>query len=152
MKYDVFPIREHPQWKDEAALWFHRIWNVGVSEYADSMEQSIVGGDPVPQWYIVVDDGAIIAGAGVIENDFHDCKELRPNICAVYVEPAYRRQGIAGAVLDAVCRDLKSFGISKVYLVTEHTSFYERYGWKYCGLAHDEIDGTVLRVYCRLMQ
>ena len=50
----------------------------------------------VPQWYVVVQGDKIIAGLGVIENDFHDRKDLSPNVCAVYVEEAYRCRGIAG--------------------------------------------------------
>lgn len=30
---------------------------------------------------------------GVIENDFHDRKDLTPNVCAVYTEE-YRCQGV----------------------------------------------------------
>lgn len=33
---------------------------------------------------------------GSIANDFHDRKDLTPNICAVYTEEAYRGRGIAG--------------------------------------------------------
>lgn len=50
----------------------------------------------VPQWYVVVQGDKIIAGLGVIENDFHDRKDLSPNVCAVHVEEAYRCRGIAG--------------------------------------------------------
>ena len=32
----------------------------------------------------------VIGGLGVIENDFHDRKDLTPNICAVYTEEEYR--------------------------------------------------------------
>ena len=35
-----------------------------------------------------------IGGMGVIENDFHDRKDLMPNVCAVYTEEAYRGRGI----------------------------------------------------------
>lgn len=31
---------------------------------------------------------------GSIANDFHDRKDLTPNICAVYTEEAYRGRGI----------------------------------------------------------
>ena len=30
-------------------------------------------------------------------------KDLAPNVCAVYVEEAYRRRGIAGALLNHAC-------------------------------------------------
>lgn len=42
----------------------------------------------------------IIGGMGVIENDFHDRKDLAPNVCAVYTEEDRRCNGIAGALLN----------------------------------------------------
>ena len=42
---------------------------------------------------------------GVIENDFHDRKDLTPNVCAVYTEE-YRCQGVAGSILIFVCKDM----------------------------------------------
>lgn len=38
----------------------------------------------------------IVGGLGVIENDFHNRKDLTPNVCAVYVDEDYLCQGIAG--------------------------------------------------------
>ena len=59
----------------------------------------------------------------MIENDFHDRKDLMPNVCAVYTEEAYRGQGIAGRLLNIVVEDMRSKGISPLYLVTDHTGF-----------------------------
>ena len=102
-----------------------------MEEYLRSIDESIRGTDPVPQWYIVTEGKRIIAGAGVIANDFHDRKDLTPNVCALYVEPELRRRGIAGHLLEHISRDMAAKGISPLYLITEHTSFYERYGWEY---------------------
>lgn len=82
-------------------------------------------------WYLCLDGERIAGGLGVIENDFHSRRDLTPNVCAVYTEKEYRCQGIAGQLLDIVVKDMKSKGISPIYLVTEHTSFYEKYGWKF---------------------
>lgn len=71
----------------------------------------------------------ILGGAGVIENDFHDRRDLTPNVCAVHVEQAHRCKGIAGKLLEHICRDMAGMGIDTLYLVTDHTSFYERCGW-----------------------
>ena len=88
----------------------------------------------------------IIAGAGVIANDFHDRKDLTPNVCALYVEPELRRRGIAGHLLKHICRDMAAKGISPLYLITEHTSFYERYGWEYLCMVMGD-DGEPMRMY-----
>lgn len=47
-------------------------------------------------WYLCLDNERIVGGLGVIENDFHNRKDLTPNVCAVYTEQKYRCQGIAG--------------------------------------------------------
>lgn len=84
-------------------------------------------------WYLCLCDGEIVGGLGVIENDFHDRKDLTPNICAVYTEEAHRNRGIAGRLLDMAVGDLKSKNITPVYLLTDHVGFYERFGWEfYC--------------------
>ena len=58
-------------------------------------------------WYLCLDGGHIVGGLGVIEGDFHDRKDLAPNVCAVYTEKEYRCQGIAGRLLDIVVKDMK---------------------------------------------
>lgn len=81
-------------------------------------------------WYLCLDKDKIIASLGVVENDFHDMKDLAPNVCAVYTEKEYRNKGIAGQLLRLVMEDMNK-GITPVYLITDHTSFYERYGWNF---------------------
>ena len=39
---------------------------------------------------------------GVIDNDFHNRADLTPNLCALYVEPTFRHQGLAGILLTTV--------------------------------------------------
>ena len=82
-------------------------------------------------WYICLDGDKIVGGLGVIDNDFHDRKDLAPNVCAVYTEEKYRCQGISGNLLNMVVEDMKTKGISPIYLVTDHVGFYERYGWEF---------------------
>ena len=96
---------------------------------------------------ICLDDGKIIGGLGVIENDFHDRKDLTPNVCAVYTEEAYRGNGIAGHLLNMVVEDLKSKGITPLYLITDHTGFYEQYGWKFLCMVHGEVEEKMTRMY-----
>ena len=37
-------------------------------------------------------------------------------------------------------------GIGTLYLITEHTSFYERYGWEYLCMVQGD-DGEQMRMY-----
>ena len=95
----------------------------------------------------MLDGEKIIAGLGVIENDFHNRKDLSPNVCAVYVEPQYRSQGIAGKMLSFVCEDMKVKGIDTLYLLTDHTNFYERYGWDFLCMVQCDGESDLSRMY-----
>lgn len=98
-------------------------------------------------WYLCADGDRIVGGLGVIENDFHDRKDLTPNVCAVYTEEAYRGKGIAGRLLNMAVDDLRSKGVSPVYLVTGHTGFYERYGWEFLCMVQGDGEEHMSRMY-----
>lgn len=146
-KYEFFKIQEHAELKERAADWFHDKWQIPKEAYIESMEACLMNTSAVPQWYIVMNNNDIIAGLGVIENDFHDRKDLTPNVCAVYVEEAYRKQGIAGDMLNFVCEEMDSKGIDTLYLITDHTSFYERYGWEFLCMVQGDGEEEMTRMY-----
>ena len=98
-------------------------------------------------WYLCLDGQRLVSGLGVIENDFHDRKDLTPNVCAVYTEEAYRCQGIAGKLLNLAVEDLRGKGISPVYLLTDHTGFYERYGWEFFCMVQGDGEPQMSRMY-----
>lgn len=148
MKYDkIVCIREHPELADTAAEWFHRKWSIPQEAYAQSISECLRKKAVVPQWYLVLDGQEIIAGIGVIENDFHNRKYLTPNVCAVYVEEAYRNQGIAGRMLKFVCDDFHSQGMDTLYLITDHASFYEQYGWEFLCMVQGDGEQQLSRMY-----
>lgn len=134
----LLALREHGELLEAAAGWFHAAWGIPQQAYLESMQACLAGRAPVPQWYVMSANGQIVAGLGVIENDFHDRKDLVPNVCAVYTLPAWRGRGLAGALLGHAARDLAQMGVDTLYLLTDHTSFYERYGWQfYCMVQGD---------------
>ena len=143
---EILKLREHGELAVKAASWFHSKWHIPVEEYTKSIQECLSGGC-VPQWYVAVENGQIIGGIGVIENDFHDRKDLTPNVCAVYVEENFRCLGIAGKLLKLVCEDMRSFGFTALYLVTDHTEFYERYGWKFLCMVQGDGEPEMMRMY-----
>lgn len=145
----IFKIREHKELADKTAEWFHLKWEIPLEAYAESIEENLKNENSIPQWYIVMDKNEIIGGAGVIENDFHDRKDLTPNICALYVEEGHRCKGIAGKLLEFVCDDMNQFGIDTLYLITDHTSFYERYGWEFLCMVQGDGESEMTRMYTK---
>lgn len=147
MEYKIVRLSEQPEIKEQAAQWFHEKWNIPLEAYLESMEESLAGQGAVPRWYVAVEGNRIIGGMGVIENDFHDRKDLAPNVCAVYTEEDRRGRGVAGALLNDVCEDMKKRGIDTLYLLTDHDSFYERYGWEFLCMAQGDGEEEMSRMY-----
>ena len=139
-------LRERPELKEAGAAWFQSKWGVPEQAYLDYMTDYL-NRETEYGWYLCLDGEKIIGGLGVIENDFHDRKDLTPNVCAVYTEEVYRKQGIAGQLLNMVVEDMRSKGISPLYLVTDHIGFYERYGWEFFCMVHGDDEPEMTRMY-----
>ena len=139
-------LRDKPELKDAAASWFNSKWGVPKEAYLECMNDYL-NGETEYGWYLCLCGDEIVGGMGVIENDFHDRKDLAPNVCAVYTEENYRCNGIAGKLLDMVVEDMRNKSISQIYLVTAHTGFYERYGWKFLCMVQGEGEPQMTRMY-----
>ena len=139
-------LRDKPEWEEKAAAWFHSKWGVPEEAYIECMTDYLNGATEYG-WYLCADGDRIVGGLGVIENDFHDRKDLTPNVCAVYTEEAYRGKGIAGRLLNMAVDDLRSKDVSPVYLVTGHTDIYERYGWEFLCMVQGDGEEHMSRMY-----
>ena len=147
MEYKIIRLIDRPEIKERAAQWFNEKWGIPTAAYLESMEDCLLKRGAVPQWYMALEKEKIIGGLGVIENDFHNRKDLTPNVCAVYTEEDKRCNGVAGSLLNYVCADMKEKGIDTLYLVTDHTSFYERYGWEFLCLVQGDGEPDMTRMY-----
>ena len=145
-EYMYITLRERPELLPTASAWFHDKWGVPQEAYLECMT-AYLNGETDYGWYLCMDLGRIVGGLGVIQNDFHNRKDLAPNVCAVYTEEAYRRQGIAGRLLNMAVEDMRAKGISPLYLVTDHTGFYERYGWEFLCMAQGDGEEEMTRLY-----
>ena len=146
MQYDIISLSQRPELFDAAADWFSGKWSVPKRAYLDSMAESQTSKTGVPAWYVIMVGGAIIAGLGVIANDFHKRPDLTPNLCALFVEEPYRKRGLARRLLDYACRELAAYGVETAYLITDHTDFYERCGWEFFTTVEED-DGGQTRMY-----
>ena len=145
-KYQYITLREMPEWMLPAAEWFHNKWGVPTEAYLECMEAYLHNATEYG-WYLCLNNNQIVGGLGVIENDFHDRKDLIPNVCAVFTDPKFRCKGIAGYLLNMAVEDLRSKGISPVYLITDHTGFYERYGWEFLCMVQGDSEPDMTRMY-----
>ena len=50
-------------------------------------------------------------------------------------------------MLNMAVEDLRAKGISPAYLVTDHTGFYERYGWEFLCMVQGDGEPDMTRMY-----
>ena len=143
---EYITLRDKPELVDSASEWFQNNWGVPKEAYLECMN-NYLNGTTENGWYICLDGDKIAGGLGVIDNDFHDRKDLTPNVCAVYTDKKYRQQGIAGNLLNLAVNDMKAKGVTPIYLLTDHIGFYERYGWEFFCMAQGDGEPEMSRIY-----
>ena len=62
------------------------------------------------------------------------------------MEERFRGRGLAGHLLSAIRADMAGLGVERLYLVTDHVGFYERYGWQFLTTVRDD-SGLEERMY-----
>jgi GNAT superfamily N-acetyltransferase len=86
-------------------------------------------------WLVEEDSGRVVAGGGVLIFEYHsspfDPLPRRPMIVNLYTDPAYRRIGIAGALLEVMikwCRE-EGFGSVMLHASDQGRPLYQRLGF-----------------------
>jgi len=133
-KINIISISEAPQYCEIGIEWFSSKWGIDKKEYEKSFDDCINKNENLPQWYLVLnEDDEIIGGCGLIQNDFVDRIDLFPYLCALFVEEKARGHAIGASLLENARKDAMAKGFNKLYLCTDHTSYYEKYGWTHIG-------------------
>lgn len=143
MAIEIVNLAEHESRHQEAAKWFASKWGIDAEIYLESIQSE----GAIPSWFVALDGKNIVGGAGVIENDFHDRPDLTPNICALYIEDEYRGKRLSELLLNEIEKHLSANGIAKVYLITDHSGLYEKYGWDFVTVVKEDETNEGIRLY-----
>ncbi len=116
------------------AKWHHRQWqdlNPGQTlEQRIQKMQCYLQDVFVPSTYVACNDH-VLGSAAIVECDMDSRKELSPWLASVYVDTAYRRQGVGSRLLQHVSEQARLHRIKRLYLFTpDQVAFYQRLGWQ----------------------
>ncbi len=148
MNMKVVSVRENPEFEKTAIEYFQKRWASEESKpvYEDCIHNCINAENPLPQWYLLMNEDEIIGCAGLITNDFISRMDLYPWICAVYIEEKHRGNAYGKILLEKAKEDAKKGGFKNVYLCTDHIGYYEHYGFEYIGTGYHPW-GETSRIY-----
>ena len=127
----IVNLKEKPDLIDKACDRFSDFWGIPKEAYVESMNE-MMSSDTYPLWLVaLLNDKYIIGGLGVIQNDFHSRDDLYPNVCAVFVSSVYRGIFISKMLMEKIIELMHERGVDTLYLVTNHTGYYEKMGYEY---------------------
>ena len=100
------------------------------------------------QVLLLTDGDALISYCTYAEKDDIQPTELTPWVGFVYTFPKHRGNRYAGLLFAEVERLARAEGVHEVFLSTNHTGLYEKYGFTYQTTLTD-LDGNPSRVYSK---
>ena len=134
----LISVRENPEQLEKIIAYFQSRWATEDSRmvYDDCIRSCMTAKSPLPQWYVLMDEEKIVAGAGLITNDFVSQMDLMPWLCALYVEPEYRGNGLGAKLIRRCIEDAAGMGFESLYLCTDHIGYYEKYGFEFLAMGY----------------
>ena len=77
---------------------------------------------------ILVDDKKLIGFISLFPSDGEERKDLTPWYATMYVKKNYRGKGYSKILNDSLLKAAKNKGYKKIYLKTDLTNYYEKFG------------------------
>jgi RimJ/RimL family protein N-acetyltransferase len=144
--YRILSLRGHPDFLDEAAEYFSTKWGIPRITYEDSLQHSFSTASPLPRWYLLRKGDRTVGCFGLIANDFISRQDLWPWLCALYVDPEDRGQGLGARLLAFGRSEAARLGFQMLYLGTDLTDYYEKLDWRPIGTGYGP-SGEPSRIY-----
>ncbi len=80
---------------------------------------------------LLIDGNELVSFCTLSEQDEVAAPEMSPWIGFVFTFPLYRGKGCAGELIAFACAEAKKMSAREVYVSTDATGLYERYGFEY---------------------
>lgn len=75
-------------------------------------------------------EGKVIGTASLLKNDFSERENLKPWLAQVYVDPDFRKGGIASALCEAISKIAMKLGFKNLYLQSKgDITWFIKQGW-----------------------
>lgn len=94
----------------------------------------------LPIFYIALENESIIGTYALLRNDLISRQDIFPWLACLYVSPGHRGRRIGSRLLKHALEEAEKKGHSKLYLCTDLTGYYEKYGSYKCSCSRGNLD------------
>lgn len=136
-------LRHHPSFADTIA---HRGWNAWWTESGVPLEDyrahldPMLGEDDIPFALVAHEGDTYVGSVLVIDNDLDVRPDYAPWIAALWVDPDYRKQGVAAALIKDARQHIALLGRGTCYLcaTADKRPYYLKQGFS---LLEEDVTG-----------
>ncbi|MEO9167339.1 MAG: GNAT family N-acetyltransferase [Aestuariivirga sp.] len=149
MKFEISNLQNFPLLKPVVT---NRIWKAWwepkgcklqvISDFIESFPAT----RNIPFGLVAYENGNYVGSVLGIISDLELRPALTPWVAALWVDPAFRKHGVATALMKATLTEISALGNAKAYLcaTAEKRSFYKKFGWQ---LIEERVGGDALDVF-----
>lgn len=129
----ITSIRERPEYIPALLTSLEEHWPACMPWIKKHMEQVLRTGGPMPDAYIAVEGDKVVGGYTLAYKEILWSQDTGLWIATLYMAPAFRGRHLSPVLIDHARRRGWELGEEKIYLASEHTNYYEKFGFHTIG-------------------